>query len=278
VGRALAWPPVCRRDTPLERPAVILLPVKSPDDFKIWASRLLQKQPLNRLFTSRIVHLAGSPMLHDIYLHSAVMTTAAEEAVKVIFGDDVDYADEYKRVRGQLATGGAEIESIYPEEYGVEESTALLLYALVREARPAVVLEVGVANGRSTQVILSALDTNGAGQLVSVDIDPRAGGPARGHPRWSLRVHTGGKSSTRELRQLMEELGPVDFFFHDAGHSYSEQYSEYLIGLEYLRPGGLFVSDDVDMSFAFLDVARRANVRPVALTDRRKVVGLFRRT
>lgn len=241
------------------------------DQIKIAASRLMQRQQFNRLFTSRIVHLAGSPMLHDVYLRSSLMTTSAAEVLEAIFGDGVDYTDEFAKVRGQLDTG----ESIYPDEYGVEEETALLLYGLVRQAKPAVLLEVGVANGRSTQVILSALDANKAGQLVSVDIDPRVGGPARGHPRWSLRVHDGGKSSSHELRRLMKELGPIDFFFHDAGHTYYEQFGDYVAAADHLRPGGLFVSDDVDMSFAFLDVTRRANVTPVALTDRRKVVGVF---
>jgi predicted O-methyltransferase YrrM len=249
--------------------------VSKRDDFKISASRLLQKQLFNRLVTSRFVHLAGSPMLDEIYRHSSLMTTSADEARSAILGESAEYDEEFAEVRQRVTD--ADAQNIYPEEYGVEEGTARLLYGLIRQSRPSLVLEVGVANGRSTQVILSALDANDEGRLVSVDISPEVGGAARGHPRWSLRVHEGGKASGQELGKLLDELGPVDLFFHDAGHKYYEQYGDYLVGLDHLRPGGVFVSDDVDMSFAFLDVARRANVKPVALTDRRKVVGIFRR-
>jgi predicted O-methyltransferase YrrM len=270
----MAWEIAHRRHTTDEIPA-ILCPVTTRDDLKISASRLLQKQRFNRLFASRIVHLTGAPMLNDIFTQSALMTTSAREAAEAVLGDSADYAEEFAGVRQQLVA--ADAENIYPEEYGVEEGTALLLYSLIRHARPSVVLEVGVANGRSTMVILSALDANAHGRLVSVDITPDVAAPAHGHPRWSLRVHQGGKASTRELGELFDELGAVDVFFHDAGHRYYEQYGDYVVGCDRLRSGGLFVSDDIDMSFAFLDIARRANVKPVALTDRRKVVGAFRR-
>jgi len=239
--------------------------VSARQRIKISASRLLQKQPFNRLFTKRIVHLAGSPTLNEIYHHSSLLTTSAEEAVEAVLGESVDYTDEYAQIRGRLATDAADAESTYAEYHGIEEETALLLYKLVRQTKPSLSLEVGVANGRSTQVILSALDANETGELVSVDIDSEVGGAARGHPRWSLRVHTPGRSASRQLRGLLAEVGPLDLFFHDAGHTYYEQCDEYLAACGHMRPGALFVSDDVDMSFAFLDLTRDLNVKPVAL-------------
>jgi predicted O-methyltransferase YrrM len=244
---------------------------------KIFASRLLRELRLIRRFSGWIVHLAGSPMLSDFYFHSALLTTSPAEAAQAVLGEHQEFAAEYAQVRKQLDAEAAAVESIYPAYYEVEDSTAFLLYMLVRQAKPSLALEVGVANGRSTQVILSALDANETGRLVSVDIDPEVGGAARGHPRWSLRVHTPGRSSSQQLRDLLVEVGSPGLFFHDAGHLYYEQYPEYLAVCEHMRPGGLFASDDVDMSYAFLDVTRSLNVKPVVLTDRRKVVGVFRR-
>jgi predicted O-methyltransferase YrrM len=251
--------------------------VKTRERLKISASRLLQQQPLNRWFSSRIVHLAGSPKLDEIDRHFALLTTSPAEAAQAVLGESGDYAREFGRVQGRLDRQTATIDRHYPDYYGVEDNTALLLYTLVRHAKPSLLVEVGVANGRSTQVILSALDANEAGQLVSVDIDPDAGGAARGHPRWSLRIHSPGRSSSQQLRNLLAEVGAPDLFFHDAMHTYYDQYAEYIAACEHMRPGSLFVSDDVDMSFAFTDLTRALRVEPVALTDRRKVVGVFRR-
>ena len=57
-------------------------------------------------------------------------------------------------------------ERRYPSFYDVEDGTAYLLYMLVRQAKPALAVEVGVADGRSTRIILSAMDANDVGRLV----------------------------------------------------------------------------------------------------------------
>jgi predicted O-methyltransferase YrrM len=124
--------------------------------------------------------------------------------------------------------------------------------------------------------MLSALDANGTGRLISVDIDGAAGGSARGHPRWSFRVHSPGRSWLRQLRELLAEEGPVDFFFHDASHTYYDQYSEYRAAWEGMRGDTLFVSDDVDWSSAFVDLTATVGAKPVFLTDRRKVAEALR--
>jgi predicted O-methyltransferase YrrM len=250
--------------------------VTARERMKIMTSRRLKHRPLRR-FSRRVVQLAGSPMLHDFYLHSALLTASPADAARAVLGESVDYVDEYARVRERLDTQMAAIDRNFPDYFAVENSTALLLYTLVRHAKPSFSVEVGVADGRSTQVILSALDANKAGQLVSVDVNTDVGGGARGHPRWSLRVHSPGKSSSRQLRDLLAEVGPPDLFFHDGMHTYYDQYGEYLAAWEHMRPGSLFVSDDVDWSFAFIELTRAFCVEPVALIDRRKVVGVFRR-
>ena len=219
----------------------------------------------------------GPASLHQIYSHSALLTTSATEALEAVLGESVDYEEEYSRVRERLAGEIASPGRRYPDYYMVEDSTASLLYTLVRHTKPALAVEVGVADGRSTQVILSALDANNAGRLVSVDIKDDVGGGANGHPRWSLRVHSPGRSSSDQLRDLLAEVGSPDLFFHDASHSYYDQYAEYFVAWEHMRPGSLFVSDDVDWSCAFIDMATAFCVQPIVLNEGRKAAGMFLR-
>jgi predicted O-methyltransferase YrrM len=188
------------------------------------------------------VHLAGTPRLFDFQLHSALLTASTADAAQAVLGESFDYAGEYARVRDRVDAEMAAVDRGYPDHFEVEDGTALLLYMLVRHAKPSLTVEVGVANGRSTQVILRALDANDAGRLVSVDIDPEVGGAARGHPRWSLRVHSPGRSSSNQLRDLFAEVGPPDLFFHDAMHWYYDQYPEYVTACEHMQPGSLFVA------------------------------------
>ena len=245
------------------------------EESKILVSRLLKHWPASRLST-RVVHLVGSPTLHEIYVESALLTTSPEEAAEAVLGESVDYAHEYAEVRDRVTRQRSE-GARYPDYYVVEEGTAYLLYMLVRHLKPALTVEVGVADGRSTEVILSALDTNDSGRLISIDIDEEAGAALAGHPRWQLRTHSPGRASSRQLGILLSEVGPPELFFHDAMHTYDGQYADYLAAWEHMRPGSLFVSDDVDESWAFVDLARRFRLTPVVLTDRRKAAGMLRR-
>lgn len=241
---------------------------------KIAASKLLQRRPLN-VVSHRVARLVGPPMLHHMYIAASLMTDSASEAADAVVTGAADCSAEYEVVRDRIAGSAATVASHYPDYYMIEDRTALLLYTLVRRSKPQLVLEIGVADGRATQVILSALDANGSGRLVSADIKSDVGGAAAGHPRWTLRVHSTKVSSSRQVRELVEQVGSPDLFFHDGSHTYYDQYQECLVAWRAMRSGSLLVSDDVDQSFAFLDLARAAGCKPVVLTDRRKATGVL---
>lgn len=145
------------------------------------------------------------------------------------------------------------------------------LHTLVRLGCPDRVVETGVASGISTAIILDALDQNGHGHLWSIDLpnydstgyvnadgrlesvriplgaEPGWVIPARLRPRWTLKVG----SSADLLSTLLNELGPIDMFFHDSEHSYSTMTFEYQSVWPALRQGGLLYSDDVTWNEAF---------------------------
>jgi predicted O-methyltransferase YrrM len=164
------------------------------------------------------------------------------------------------------------------------------LYSLVRNARPLVVVETGVCEGRSSGAILRAMNTNGEGHLYSIDLptyeeigrvnqdgvadashvlENRGVGhevPAYLRARWTLLL-----GDSRELLPpLLERLGCVDMFVHDSDHSYEHQRWEYRTAWPYIAPlGGILASDDTDWTPAFEEFASE-----VAPTGRHRVLRL----
>lgn len=158
----------------------------------------------------------------------------------------------------------------YPERFAVEQESGRLLYLLVRMLRPGMMVETGVANGASTFLILNAMRRNGAGSLVSVDIASTVGSlldeEERSSSRWDLRVIEPGG-----IEDVVATLGPIDIFFHDSDHSYTNVCQELQAAWPRLAPGGLVLGDDGELSFAFIDAAAEHGVVPYALFDRRKL-------
>lgn len=155
------------------------------------------------------------------------------------------------------------------------------LYALLRKARPEVLVETGVCNGVSTSVILQALEANGSGRLHSVDLPEFADVPSaqhwegkgggvipRGHdPGWLVPDELRGRwkltigRSQEVLPPLLERLGQIDFFMHDSEHSYECMDFEMRQAEQHLAPGAPLVVDDANWSSAFADFVRLRGLR-----------------
>lgn len=233
-------------------------------------------------------HLAGRgqqmyvrPSLDDMLAACGgrFATTAVELLTKL---DDAlpapgvlqEYADVMERLRARYESCAGRLP--YPLRYAVEEQTGLLLYALVRSARPEVVVETGVANGHSSYVLLSALRANGCGTLHSLDVSSDVGTLVDDHSLWDLRIAS-VESAPLALRLLLQSVhGTVDLFVHDSDHRYLNQIVEYRAAWPAMRPGGAFLSDDVDDSRAFLDFSRSLGRQPHLLFDGVKVLGAHR--
>lgn len=139
------------------------------------------------------------------------------------------------------------------------------LFVMVRALRPELFLETGVANGKSSLMILEAMDRNKNGRLVSVDaatIDStgidrhKAAGadigwlvPRRLRQRWDLRI---GFSSA-VLPALTKYDKKIDIFMHDSLSNYENMTFEYGQALRLLKPGAILMSDDIETCNAFKD-------------------------
>lgn len=116
-----------------------------------------------------------------------------------------------------------------------------LLPAFLREVKPTIVVETGVATGLSTDRILGTLDELGAGTLYSIDPVPqRTGLFDVKHPRWRPYLEL----SYDALGPIYLDTGPWDVFLHDSDHEAYCQTFEYEIAWSFVRAGGFILSDD----------------------------------
>ncbi len=140
-----------------------------------------------------------------------------------------------------------------------------LCYLACRQLRPRVVVETGVAYGVTSAYILQALEDNGYGELHSIDLPP-LGKDAESYVgyvipqhlkiRWTLRAG----SARNILPQVLRDTGSIDVFVHDSLHTYRHMKWEFQSALQALRPGGLLISDDIEVNRAFEETIGRPDV------------------
>ncbi len=159
----------------------------------------------------------------------------------------------------------------YGKNFDCEVGLAAFLYSFVLDNRPAVIVETGVANGITTNVLMKALEKTG-GALHSFDIDPKTQNVYRGVGDWNFHHLT--KNYRSALRSQVQEIGDVDLWIHDSNHGYSWQAFEYSLALEALVEGGVLVSDDIDSSTAW-GLASESEFRSsIGVFDNRKFIGV----
>ena len=220
-----------------------------------------------------------APTIADFVEHAESLVTTAAAFVQTLgwsMPQISEVLDEYQEVESRLNKRYKECALEFPVTHGVEAETGAFLYAVARLLKPKVVVETGVADGRSSFIIISALERNGCGALYSFDIRPQVGELVGHHPQWHLEISKAEDAVSAFVRAL-PRLGAIDLFFHDSDHRYLSQLIEYEQAWRFMTPGSVFASDDVDDSRAYLDFCHRNGTSPSLLLDRRKVIGAVRR-
>jgi predicted O-methyltransferase YrrM len=168
-------------------------------------------------------------------------------------------------------------------KWSATSELAATTYALVRLLKPDVMVETGVGAGVSSWTILQAMEQNGKGRLVSIDLPtpntellPEVGYlvPNNLRTRWELR--TG--ASQQLLPKVLSELTEIDIFQHDSRHSYSNQLREYRTAWPFIKQDGMLVSDDVSND-ALFDVASSWKQQPTIIGQgKESPIGLIRKS
>lgn len=139
-------------------------------------------------------------------------------------------------------------------------------YALIRIIKPNIIVETGTANGSMTSWLLAALEKNGGGKIISIDLPPEKGKlsmdmtieeknigiliPREYHHRWN---YIKGDAKLYLPKILSEH--DVDLFIHDSLHTRTHMLFEYNVARALMRPLTLIMTDDIlwnDAWFSFV--------------------------
>ena len=214
-------------------------------------------------------------------LHEVAQFTALDpvEAMCRLFShvghaDAAELAAECTPFIGELAARSTAGDELRPRFFRMDVSSAVMLYLLVRLARPHHIVETGVADGLSSAVILEAIRRNGEGQLTSFEVSSDVGQLVDvNREDWRLIVLNGASIAEKQsdFQTKLRNLGPVDFFLHDSDHSYAWHAMELA---EFVAARPRYVcSDDIDASHAWVDCVMARGLKPVHLVQERKVFG-----
>lgn len=151
--------------------------------------------------------------------------------------------------------------------YGIGSELGVIVYIICRVLKPDVVVETGVSSGVSSSYILCALENNNNGKLYSIDLSwgVQSGWIIPDYLRhnWHLEL---GKSSDM-LVPLLKRVGEIGIFLHDSEHSYKNMLWEFQTAWEYLKPGGILLSHNVNHSRAFPDFCENVGVKGQIIAD-----------
>ncbi len=152
-------------------------------------------------------------------------------------------ADDFHKIRTGRAMGE-------PPPWNADRfESQRFLYFLVRELRPDRVLELGTAHGLSGLHVLAAFEENKHGHLHTVEIDPtRRELAVQAFERFfphSTRWTSIESSFSGVLPRLAQELDPLDLVFEDGPHSREVTLQAFEQTIDCLRPGGVYVVDDI---------------------------------
>lgn len=140
-----------------------------------------------------------------------------------------------------------------------------LVFAATRLTRPEVVVETGTFSGGFSTFILKALEDNGSGRLVSLDVpayEPVEHAihyplPAGQEPGWLVpeelrpRFELVLGDARRTLPRVLADAGEIGLFVHDSLHTVRHMLFEYRQAWRHLEPGGVLLSDDVFRNHAY---------------------------
>lgn len=151
------------------------------------------------------------------------------------------------------------------------EANIVNYYAVAREIEPDIVVETGTAAGFMTSWVLAALEANGKGRLISIDIPPVQGKLGMG---MSVNKEEIGFLIPREYHNRWEYIcadakimlpkvladNPTDIFIHDSLHTRTHMLFEYNVARCLMRPNSLILSDDILCNKAFFNFLQSHNL------------------
>lgn len=206
------------------------------------------------LFTSRedtnfTYGLTRSNMRHLAHMISIVTGKPSQQAL-----DFIDEANSDQELRQHIISRMQSGPDRYYSDARADFAKRLGWYALVRIAKPELVVETGVDKGLGAVVIASALLKNGKGRYLGTDIDPTAGRLLSGKYAQVGTVLYG--DSITSLGNLAEK---IDIFINDSDHSAEYEAREYQVIEGKLSDGAFVIGDNAHATDMLMEWSERKN-------------------
>jgi hypothetical protein len=169
-----------------------------------------------------------------------------------------------------------ECRHLFPsQKFLYYSSRELVLYPLVRLLKPRHIVETGCAWGGSAAYLLAALQKNGSGHLVSIDLPA---GDTVQHKAMGISEAQIGQLIPQDLRgawtlivgdarvHLPKILAETDaeIFIHDSLHTATHQAFEYETARSLMREKSILASDDIRWNDSFFSFIRLHGLRAYA--------------
>lgn len=208
-----------------------------------------------------------------MFLHRNTATEHFSQEFKDLLSETVNLYNRHKSFDPKKQTSLKSLSKQVKNPYQ-------LLYFLVRIYKPKIIIETGVAAGKSTGFILQAIKDNKVGKLYSIDLpfqwytygnfnlhlDSLPAGKLPGYlipedlkKNWKLIIG----DTYDKLPKLLKKLAGIDIFFHDSEHTFKTMTFEYDSAWPVLNRKGILISDDIDFSKAFDEFAKNKKVKAI---------------
>lgn len=101
------------------------------------------------------------------------------------------------------------------------------------------VLEIGVYSGGSLEMWRDYFGTRS--QVLGVDIEPAC----KEYEGKGVEIHIGDQADAAFWEKFRREVAPLDVVIDDGGHEFDQQRATLLEMLPHLRPGGVYICEDI---------------------------------
>lgn len=220
----------------------------------------------------------------------AALTGAEAKEIRRVVAEIEQDADFHAQIMGkrQQVMGAAPHGTDWMylvRAWGSQYFSFVMYYGIIRLRQPEVVVETGGTPGNSSAFILRAMERNGQGTLVTLDLPNLSlmknittpeekvwyrNMPTNLPPGWIIpddvrARHEQVLGDAREtLPAVLVRCPSFDLFIHDSDHAVEHMTWEMTIAWPHIKPGGLLFVDDIDLHRAFYDFAGQLGVPSMA--------------
>jgi len=121
---------------------------------------------------------------------------------------------------------------------------------------------------------MNALENSkNSGVLHSFDVLFETSKAYKGNGNWQFHLLDAAKAN-HQIENQVQRIAKPAVWLHDSNHGYRWQKFEYLLAMKSLKNGGILISDDIDASPAWAEMAESVFRKSYIIFDSRKFIGI----